>query len=52
MDRRTLAKTLLFAGSAAQSRAQQAAEPQGKLVPWMYMIYPLEQWLTEPRRIR
>ena len=46
MDRRTLAKTLLFAGSAAQSQAQ----TQSKLVPWMYMIYPLEQWLTEPRK--
>ncbi|MBL8212398.1 MAG: hypothetical protein JNK87_16910, partial [Bryobacterales bacterium] len=48
MDRRTLAKTLLFAGSAAQSQAQ--PQPQSKLVPWMYMIYPLEQWLTEPRK--
>lgn len=50
MDRRTLAKTLLFAGSAAQSQAQQAPQPQSRLVPWMYMIYPLEQWLTEPRK--
>lgn len=49
IDRRSLTRTLLFAAaSASQSRAQ--SPPAGRLVPWMYMIWPLEQWLTEPRR--
>lgn len=49
IDRRTLSRTLLFAAASSQVRAQQPPAP--KLVPWMYMIYPLEQWLSEPRRI-
>ena len=49
MDRRSLAKTLLLAASAAlRTDAQSAPEP--RLVPWMYMNYPLEQWLTDYRR--
>jgi hypothetical protein len=31
----------------AVTRAPQAAEPVKPLVPWMYMIYPLEQWLAD-----
>ncbi|MBS1830931.1 MAG: hypothetical protein JST93_36900 [Acidobacteria bacterium] len=49
IDRRTLTRTLLFAAASSHTPAQQPPAP--KLVPWMYMIYPLEQWLTEPRRI-
>ncbi len=49
MDRRTLAKTLfLAAGGAAQIKAQPL--PASRLVPWMYMIFPLEQWLTDYHR--
>lgn len=47
IDRRSLTKTLLFA-AAAQAQTQ---TPQPRLVPWMYMIWPLEQWLTNPRQI-
>lgn len=49
MDRRSLAKTLLLAASAAL-RADAQSAPEPRLVPWMYMIYPLEQWLTDYRR--
>lgn len=49
IDRRTLTRNLLFAAASSQVRAQQPPAP--RLVPWMYMIYPLEQWLSEPRRI-
>ncbi|MEO8131101.1 MAG: hypothetical protein ABI822_28640 [Bryobacteraceae bacterium] len=49
MDRRTLAKTLLAAaGGAAQIKAQTLPAP--RLVSWMYMIWPLEQWLTDYSR--
>ena len=49
MDRRTLAKTLFLAvGGAAQIKAQPL--PASRLVPWLYMIWPLEQWLTDYRR--
>ncbi len=44
IDRRTLTKTLLF--GSMQLRAQ----PPARLVPWMYMIFPLEQWLTDQDR--
>ena len=46
IDRRQLGKTLLFGAGAAGLRAQAPA----RLVPWMYMIFPLEQWLTDYRR--
>src|SRR3954464_12982629 len=46
LSRRQLGKTLLFAQTGA---AQTVASP--RLVPWMYMIWPLEQWLTDYRRI-
>ena len=47
--RRDLAKALL--GSALPSLLPaQSAPPAGRLVPWMYMIYPLEQWLDDFRR--
>ena len=36
-------------GAAA---APLAAEPSRPLVPWMYMIYPIEQWLSDyPRTL-
>ena len=41
LSRRQLAQTLL--GATATIQAQQ---PPSKLTAWMYMIYPLEQWLT------
>src|SRR5579885_1868263 len=34
-------------GAAAAPLVAQTARP---LVPWMYMIYPLEQWLTDYER--
>ena len=50
MDRRQIGKALLLgAAGAAASRAQPPAP--ARLVPWMYMIWPLEQWLTDYRRI-
>lgn len=45
IDRRHLAKALLLGATAAQ------AQPPSRLVPWMYMIYPLEQWLSNYRQI-
>ena len=53
VDRRTLVRTLAGAASAAAlSRMANAAPdpPQSRLVAWMYMIYPLEQWLTDYER--
>ena len=35
---------------AAPSTPRPAAGPAARLVPWMYMIYPLEQWLDDYRR--
>lgn len=46
MNRRQLAQSLLFGAAAAA----QPAAPASRLVPWMYMIYPLEQWLGDYRR--
>lgn len=43
--RRTFAKSLLAAAAP-----QAAAQPPSRLVPWMYMIYPLEQWLADHDR--
>jgi hypothetical protein len=39
LNRRQLAQTLLATAATAQ-------QPPSKLTAWMYMIYPLEQWLT------
>jgi hypothetical protein len=51
MNRRQLGQALLLgAGGAGLARAQQPAA-QARLVPWMYMIWPLEQWLTDYPRI-
>jgi hypothetical protein len=54
VHRRDAGKALLFpalAASQAVSPRQIAAdEPHPRLTPWMYMIYPLEQWLTDHRR--
>ncbi|MFN7649667.1 MAG: hypothetical protein ACK5UT_19400 [Acidobacteriota bacterium] len=46
-SRRQLGKTLF--GAAGVAAAQPA--PAQRLVPWMYMIYPLEQWLGDYRQI-
>ena len=46
MHRRTVLKTLLGAASAAAA----PDPPPSRLVAWMYMIYPLEQWLTDYER--
>ena len=43
-----------FLGTAlgAAAAAPMLAQPAQKLVPWMYMIYPLEQWLDDwPRTL-
>src|SRR5713226_1016971 len=49
MDRRTFARTLAFGALGGLAAAQPPAAP---LVPWMYMIYPLEQWLSDyPRTL-
>jgi len=49
MDRRTFARTLAFGALGGCVAAQPPAAP---LVPWMYMIYPLEQWLSDyPRTL-
>lgn len=53
VDRRSLVRTLAGAVSAtALSTIANAAPdpPQSRLVAWMYMIYPLEQWLTDYER--
>jgi hypothetical protein len=47
MDRRTFAGALL-GGSLGGALWAQASRP--KLVAWMYMIYPLEQWLADYQR--
>ena len=40
-----------FLGAAlGASAAPLLAEPAQRLVPWMYMIYPLEQWLDDYER--
>lgn len=50
LNRRGLLKTLAAGmGGALQAWSQPA--PQSRLVPWMYMIYPLESWLTDYPRI-
>src|SRR4051794_31499918 len=46
LNRHQLGKAMLFAQAAS---AQTVTSP--RLVPWMYMIWPLEQWLTNYRRI-
>ena len=33
----------------AVSSAQRPPQPLQPLVPWMYMIYPIEQWLSDYR---
>jgi len=48
IDRRKLGKVLFGAAGAALAAPQQAPE---RLVAWMYMIWPLEQWLTDYERI-
>src|SRR5258708_31235344 len=49
MDRRTFARTLALGALGGCVAAQPPAAP---LVPWMYMIYPLEQWLSDyPRTL-
>jgi hypothetical protein len=53
LDRRTLVRTLVGAASASvfNRRANAAPDPaNSRLVAWMYMIYPLEQWLTDYER--
>jgi len=53
LQRRDLAKALLVPAAAALAArpAAQAEDSQPpRLTPWMYMIYPLEQWLTDYRR--
>src|SRR5258708_39876996 len=47
MDRRTFARTLALGALGGCVAAQPPAAP---LVPWMYMIYPLEQWLDDYER--
>ncbi len=44
--RRTLLQTLAGAASAVAA----PDPPASRLVAWMYMIYPLEQWLTDYER--
>jgi hypothetical protein len=34
---------------AAAAAAQRSPAPAQSLVPWMYMIYPIEQWLSDYR---
>ncbi len=46
ISRRAFAGTMV-AAAGAQLGAQPAAQP---LVPWMYMIYPIEQWLSDYQR--
>jgi hypothetical protein len=50
MDRRTFTNTLLLAGSGAAFARPQESPPATRLVAWMYMIWPLEQWLTDQDR--
>jgi hypothetical protein len=37
----------MLGGAAAT--AQRSPQPVRPLVPWMYMIYPIEQWLSDYR---
>ena len=46
LDRRSLLRSL--AGGALAAGAPAQVKP--RLVAWMYMIYPLEQWLTDYER--
>src|SRR6476660_9017989 len=46
LDRRSLLKSIAGGALAAGAPAQ----PQPRLVAWMYMSYPLEQWLTDYER--
>ena len=46
LDRRALMRSLAGGALAAGAHAQ----PQPRLVAWMYMIFPLEQWLTDYER--
>ena len=50
MDRRQLGKALLLGAAGAAVSHSQPPAP-ARLVPWMYMIWPLEQWLTGYGRI-
>src|SRR5215216_2560462 len=58
IDRRSLVRTLTGAASATAFSRIASAVPdvsesrpsQPRLVAWMYMIYPLEQWLTDYER--
>ena len=50
MDRRQLGKALLLGAAGAAVSHSQPSAP-ARLVPWMYMIWPLEQWLTGYGRI-
>ena len=52
LHRRDAFKTLLLPAAAAAAQQPQAPPgPEKRLSAWMYMIYPLEQWLTDYRRI-
>lgn len=48
IDRRALLQAI---GGGALTAAQAAAQSTPRLVAWMYMIFPLEQWLTDYERI-
>lgn len=60
LDRRSFAKAALLgaasvAGVSGVASAPQAGgltftKPADPLVPWMYMIYPIEQWLADYER--
>ena len=48
IDRRSALAALAGAASGTMFTASAAPdEPKPRLVAWMYMIYPLEQWLTD-----
>ncbi len=52
-SRRSVGKSFLLAAASAWRAVRAAsaeAAPGGRLTPWMYMIYPLEQWLPDYRR--
>lgn len=40
----------MILGAAGAALAPAQSKPADRLVPWMYMIYPLEQWLNDYRR--
>ncbi len=48
LDRRDLVKRIALTAAALPLLRAQPTQP--RLVAWMYMIYPLEQWLTDFRR--